>query len=299
MSAPLPDLPELALFDRRATRGAVVRGLLRTAMIALGLYLAFSLVGALVGTAAELVHGQDRFDRLGPTAFDIGHPDLLYGPQGSRLGSGWTGTTVRLDRVDSSGRAVRASVHMGLTGRLSAPTSPATPLDAALLGGPLSRARAGSYAAGLPASSVTDVVVTLRQPLDGDAVALLLGRLLPGSTLGYPVACYGDVFRGRATQPGQRVRPGDRLEQRPVCTRNGGEELLAWTRSLRPADDDDLAALGLPPSRELRALGREPAATALYLQGATPADLRRLLADAGIDSWTPVTSRLGLPGGTS
>lgn len=289
----LPDLPELAMFDRRATRGAVVRGLLRTAMIAVGLYLAVLVLGFVVGTVALVVNDRgDRFARLGATAFDVGHPDLQrYGPRGGRISSDWLHTTNRMDRVGSDGQVRDVRVLMSTLGHLSLPDPPVTDLDAALLAGPLPPSRAASYLTGLPASSLTDAVVQLRRP-QADPDGMLLGRFAPRAASGLPVRFYADPFPGTVRSSSVTGEP---LVRRPVSGTHGGpEDFTAWTRSLSAVDDDDLTSLGLPDSRTLRRLGRTPMTHALYLSGATPAQLLRVLRDPEVLTVTPVASRLGL-----
>ena len=294
----LPDLPELAMFDRRATRGAVVRGLLRTAMIALGLYLAFQAAGYMVGIIALGLNDRgERFDRLGRTAFDVGHPDLLRNsPRGGNFSGGWWGTTNSFLRLTPDGDPVRIKIEMSTFGAISPVPLGDTALDRALAGGRTTPAAAAAFVRGLPASSRTDVIIDLARPVDEDQLAEVYGRVSGSGQVGFPVAFYADPYP--AGEAGFRTDlSGDVLQQRPVSWPGTvSVDFSAWTASLRSEDDDDLARMGLPDSATLRRLGDRPEVHALYVQGVTPPALLAILDDPAVRSLTPVSSRLALAG---
>lgn len=294
----LPNLPELAMFDRRATRGAVVRGLLRTAMIAVGLYLAFLLAGYVVGHVALGVNDRDdRFRRLGEVAFDVGHPDLRQPSQrGGDYDSGWLRTTNTFRRITPDGAALDVSIEMSTFGDISPMPLADTDLDRALAAGRTDPAAAEAFARGLPASSLSDVVVEFTRPLSQTDIGDVYGRLDAAGQIGFPVAFYTDPYLQQDSGFSMALS-GEVLQARPVSW-PGTEpsDLAEWTGALRPDDDADLARMGLPDSATLISAGATPMTHGLYLQRLTPATLLALLADPAVRSLTPVSSRLALIG---
>lgn len=123
-----------------------------------------------------------------------------------------------------------------------------------------------------------------------------------------PVRRHGEGQRGNSSIGAEQVLGVDarcRAQPHAWASRSVSSPVTAWqdfadwAGAMRPDDDDDLAALGLPTRAELRRLGKEPAATGLYLPGAPPAVLRQVLADPDVLTVRPVASRLALPGAAS
>ncbi len=296
----LPDLPELRMFEPGATRGAVVRGLLRTAMLAAALLVAAKLLGYLVGYVNLSLHGgSPRLDRVGTTAFDVGHPDLARPNGESRnTGSGWLHTTETVQRSFADGVGITFRVRMDLLGRITVQGPQPTALDQALLGGRARPAQVKAFVATLPASALTDVVVDLVRPLPAEAVIGLQDRLglftSARSGLELPAVFYDDPFAGarRVLRVTGSSFYGGSGPDRPVSWRGSDADgFHRWTASLRSSDDGDLARLGLPSSAALRRLGDHPRAHGLLISDLTVAQLGALLRDPAVRTLTPVSVR--------
>lgn len=295
---PLPDLPELRMFERSATRGAVLRGLLRTAMLAFALYAAFVVAGTLFGGLLfAATHRGDRLDRV-DVAFAVGHPGLYVRDNGS-YGSetrhfGWTGTTQSTQTLDSQGTAlVDYELVLGTFGGLKVKGHTTSRLDTVLMDGRASRQQAERFVKGLPTAALTTAVVELvdgKEPSDTSLSAQYQARF------------YDDPFAGararyRKTDSGSEFSNTGRSQ--PVAWPRGARSIRfgsfqSWTKSLTSSDDDDLRALGLPDSAELRRLGEANRVHALLVTDLTTAQLASLLADPTVRTLTPVEVRFDI-----
>src|SRR4051812_37805106 len=143
-SPPAPGFPDLAMFARGATRRAVLRGLLRTALLVVVLFVLFSLLGTVVGFAAFKLTGRDdAFERVGVVGLFVAHPTLTRGNQsfGTETFS-WLHTT-KTDRYrQPDGSYVQTEVRMDLLGRISVKSPLGNALDEALYEGRASDAQA-------------------------------------------------------------------------------------------------------------------------------------------------------------
>ena len=292
MSSPEPSYPELAIFDPRATRGAVVRGLVRTAMLVGAAWLAFLFLGELTGYALFRLHDRNgAFDRVGLTGYEVGHPGVVM--QTSTLGrgepeSGWRGSSQRVVTGRSDYR-----IRMSVWGDLTADRRAEDDVDRALREGEASRAQSTAFVEGLPAAAVTDAVVSLRAPMDDTRAVDVLEDLDLHVTRSF----YDDPFAGARhvfRQDGNGAyMDGDGLD-RSVSWDGVGIGFYSWTNRLRPGDDSDLQRLGLPTSTRLKELGRLSQVHGWYVQDLSPAKLKALLASDVVDAITPTAVRFDI-----
>ncbi|MCU1674516.1 MAG: hypothetical protein JWN77_2629 [Frankiales bacterium] len=293
-------LPDLAIFGRGRTRRAVVRGLLRTALLALVLWVAFGLIGSIVGFAAFSISGRDdTFERVGVVGLNVAHPSIDRGRQSFGAQTfGWLRTTKTDKYVQPDGSFVQTDVRMDLLGRISVKSPPGSRLDQALFEGRASPEQAARFVRDLPASAVADVVVDFKTPLSNNAyTALMRDPRIAKMILG-EVTYYEDPFAGPRRlyrrDGGSEFSGSSAVAERSVAW--GGmnypfSSFAAWTRALKKSDDGNLSRLGLPSSAELKKLGEASLIHGVYIKNATPSDLNVLLGNASVRSITPVDVR--------
>jgi hypothetical protein len=293
-------LPDLAMFRRSVTRRAVFRGVLRTAVLAVGLYVLFSLLGSVVGFATYKLTGRDdAFQRVGVVGLNVAHPDLERGQQSFGTQSwGWLHTTKTDRYVQADGGVVQTDVRMDLLGRISVKSPLGSRLDRALFDGRATPEQAATFVRGLPASAVADVVVDFRQPLDNDGYTALMADPRIAKLVIGEVTYYEDPFAGprRAyRREGNSSYSRDNVADRSVAWSGMNYPFTSfadWTRALTGSDDGNLDRLGLPDSATLKRLGAASLVHGVYIKDATPADLKVLLDNARVRSVTPVDVRL-------
>ena len=274
----VPDIPALRVFDPKATRWAVVRGLLRTAFVVLS----FLLVGAvLLGLGVRgLSNALDRPEQMARmvAAYKVAHPGLDVGEESSKLG-GWHQTATLSGRPGDAGHDVRLS--LSIFGVLETSARKEDALDD-LLGGTSWPKRSTEIFLGRLGGGVTvDGVVVFAQPVR------MTGPFFSepdwqGATAVFYTAPFASAF-GSADQLRTDMR-------RPVSWGTYGtsfDTFADWAAHLGSGDDPNLDRLGLPSSRELRELAGKGEATGFYVRGLAPSAVARLLKDPRIASFTP------------
>ena len=271
----IPDLPALRVFDPKATRWAVIRGLVRTAFVVLGFLLVASLVvGIGVNVLANRLGRAEQMERLS-MAYEVAHPGLTNSG-GSGVFGGWT-QRVQRRGVDADGRRRVVELKLGIFGNLSVgDRDERDALDDVLVEPAWSRVQTTRYVGTLPSGIVLDALVVLDEPVASDAVGAVV-----------PAGLRTDFF-GPALEE-DRPWGGTGLS-RPVCWVEGAS-LRAWAHQLRDRDDDNLAVLGLPSARTIQDLADADKVSAVYARGLTVAQVRALLADPRIASVSPVAVR--------
>jgi hypothetical protein len=297
----LGSLPELGLFEPAATRRAVLRGLLRTALIALALVLVFLSLGEVAGRASYRLHnGSGHFDRVLAQGWVVGHPGVAatvsQGKQSTEFG--WLHATERFRFTQPDGSRARVTVRQDLLGHVSVKGDVGSRLDQVLGDGQASRAQAMAFAKGLPAAALTEVVVVLRQPLHEQAASDFDGEFGLDSRAWF----YEDPFAGARDfgfgYAGDAVYSGHGRNPVSWPPRNDSDLFRGrfpdWTAELSSRDDANLERLGLPSSAKLKELGESALVHGLLLQDLTPTQLLSLLADPAVESFTPVDVRFDI-----
>lgn len=293
-------MPELAMFGRGATRRAVLRGLFRTALLALVLYFLFALVGSIVGFTAFKLGGRDEaFERVGVVGLNVAHPAVDRGQQSFGTQHwGWL-HTVKTDKfVQPDGSLVQTDVRMDLLGRISVKSPLGSRLDQALFEGRATPTQAAAFIGGLPASAVADVVVDFTTPLDEAGYAAFQADRRVAEMTFRAVTFYEDPFAG--PRRAFRRDGGGQFTDGTAANRSVAwsgmnypfTSFASWTRALKRSDDGNLARLGLPDSATLKKLGEESLVHGLYIKNLTPTDLRLLAGNGHVRSVTPVDVRL-------
>jgi len=287
-------IPDLRVFDRRTTRWAVLRGLVRTALTVLG----FLLVGALLlqlGTRV-LVNALDRPEQLERmvAAYKAAHPGLHVRGELSRTG-GWH-QTATLTVMAAGGPEQEVRLRLGLLGDLDVTGVGADrlvvdehsdPVASALGGTAWTRSQTTSFLRRLPAGVRIHGVAVFPAP------RTWLQLVEANFPEGMDALIYGPPFAGERG----RSEPLRQFDETAVGW-GGGMVAFGtfqdWARALRGDDDENLRRLGLPRSDRIKELAADGKATASYLDARTPDQIAELLATGQVASFTPTGVRFDL-----
>jgi hypothetical protein len=281
----VPDIPALRVFDPKATRWAVIRGLLRTALTVVAfLFLTWLVLGIGVHLLAHALGRPGQLDRLA-VGYRVAHPGFTVHQESARSG-GWHQTkTLTGGPVEDATQEVR--LRLSMFGVLDVPASRPDPVDEVLLGRAWSKASGERYLARLPSGVTVDGVVVFPSPTTRVA-------LLQDFSQGDDALFYGVAF----TPEGGRSRRTAGFLDNPVTWPAVGahpyQTFADWAAHLSGKDDDNLRSLGLPPSREIKELAKAGQVTAAYVTARTPTELAAMLKDGRIASFTPSAVRFDL-----
>lgn len=280
-----PSFPELRLFDPRATRSAVFRGVLRSAILGLALYWAFLAVGDQVGSLLYAAHDRgERVDRIGAYAYVAGHPGASY--RQGELDHGWRGTT-RDVVVGAGDRVSELTMRVGVSGAVTFEGAAPDPVMSSIKRGRASHDAAVRFAEGLPAAAVVDAVIELEKPIaDTSSYA---------AREGWDLDVRSDFYADPALQLAVVSNYNGVDQDRPLSwpaslSLSGldGQSFKDWAATLRSGDDEDLHRQGLPESARIRAAAEEGRIYAWYATGMSRETLLKVLASPLIRTVTPV-----------
>jgi len=265
------EIPDVFL-DERAVRRAVLRGVLRTGLAALGWLLTGLLILGIAGTAAA-AHRAERLSVLIPIGAQVAHPEYEFG--GNSCCGGWGGPgltytftqTVRLRGAQVSQDETQVAFKKGLWGTDYPELDPRgqSPIRTALARGRIDKAASRQFLATLPTPTVASAIVEFTAPVDRAAFEAF--ALKPS----VPYAIGAAVF---VTDP----YPAD---QGQVLSWPN-PDLAAFTRwagQLRSSDDADLRRLDLPTAASIKRVASDPRIHAFVVDRAPLDELRRLLDD--------------------
>jgi hypothetical protein len=283
------------VFDERATRQAVRRGVLRTALAAVA-WVAVAVTVAHVVTGMWQLRGDrsEHFQFVSTYGFTAAHPGFRPASLGRCCPLGLRSLELELraePRTASGlGAPARVLLKLDLRGRLEDDTFelPRTGVDVA--GGTGVDVAGGSgrvrtkpglrrLLARLPDSLVATAVVELSRPLDPAGFY----SFLAGHGVRYPESTEVAVYVQPGNPPGPYERDGF-FANRVSWPNPSLAEFQHWVKQLRGSDDRLLDALRLPSSSRLRELAAEPRIHGFVLERATPAQLRGLLTDTAVES---------------
>jgi hypothetical protein len=281
-------------FDERATRRAVRRGVVRTALVVV-VWLFFGTLA--LGFASAL--WQQRGGREHHLGLVVEH-GLASSLPGWRLNGVYCcNAGIRSLEVVAGGNPISASplnanqsldlrLHINLRGRLteSNPLAhlPATGVDAAFSSGYITDAQLRAKLAQLPHGVVATAIVELRNPTPVTAFYRLLARhrIVYPDTSDTPVFLQAG-YLGSGTQSGgqgdQLVSTGSGLTHRVSWPSPAVAGFQDWVKQLHSSDDGLLHDLGLPGVATLRALATRPRVYGFVLSQADPKELLGFLAD--------------------
>ena len=282
----LPDLPALRVFDPKATRGAVIRGLLRTALTAVAfLFLAWLVVGIGVHLLTNALGRPAQLDRMA-AGYRAAHPGFLVHEEGGHYG-GWHQTkTLTGGRDDGGSQQVRLS--LSVLGTLDVPSSHRDAVDEVLGGRAWAAPSAERYLARLPSGVRVDGVVVFPRPT---TPAELVAQSFPE---GDDALIYGPAFTPEGGRSRATAGALDNPVSWPWVSAYPYRSFADWASHLSGKDDSNLTRLGLPSSREIKALAKAGQVTAAYVTGRTPAEIATLLKQGRISSFTPSAVRFDL-----
>jgi hypothetical protein len=276
---------EAGMFDERATRRAVRRGVIRTAFIAVVWVVAASILLTIAsGLWQARGDRRDHFAKVAGYGFFAAHPGFRWTGRGSCCNTDlrWTELVLTLDPKVASPlpQTSQLKLRLDLRGRLRdrpyQTSRPKTGLDAASFSSDKASLRKTLDA--LPASVVATAIVELRRPLDVAAVYELLAR----HHITYPdsggVAVYLQSMNATITGS----TSGTSADERVSWPNPAVAGFQSWVKRLHESDNEVLDGIGLPAVSVLRRIAERPRIYGFVLDHAPPSELVRFLADPSV-----------------
>ena len=281
---PESERSEPGVFDERATRRAVRRGVARTALVAV-VWVGLGLFLVNMASVAWQSRG-DRDSHFGDVAgygFFVSHPGFrLENRQPSCCSKGLRsiGVDVQADPRAASPLVplLDLKLRLNLLNRLvgephSERDLPVTGVDVAQDAAPASP----KVIERLPSSVVATAIVEFRRPLAiADLYRLLQRHGVPTEHFGPDVAIF--------LQPSDVVLKPGMFARRVAWPNANVAQYQAWVKQLRTSDNGVLEDLEVPPVATLRTIAERPRIFGSVLERATPKQLDGLLRDPAVQS---------------
>lgn len=307
---------DLPTFDERAAQRAIRRGVIRTAVSALGI-LIVGYYALYAGAYVLQSHGdrKQRFPIVAGLGFLVAHPGYKGYPSGC-CNEDLTSIELFLDVAPRTASQLtpttRAWLRLNILGRLvidSIPTLPVTPVDFGLKGQVRpDKAQTRTVLGDLPRGMVATAIIEETKPTTASAFKRLLRRdgvaRQPGVGFTYPPVILEPLydFSRLAGQLSYEpfVWPDTETAGLPGW---GGKHLpradpvtqfKRWATMLRQSDDRNLGRLGLPSSQQIKTVASQAEIHGFILEKASLKTLRLLLADPAVRSVKIVDVAFGL-----
>ena len=277
---------EEGYFDEHATRRAVRRGVIRTALAAV---VPLFVMTVIVSTASRFWQTRggrdDRFQHVAGYGFFAAHAGFRpTGLLGDRTSADFRSLELPLEAIPRSATPLvephTFRLRLDLLGRLNEAELydlPTSGVDVALARRPLTRAELDAFDR-LSSFAVASAAVELREPLAVTDLQELLSRYrlldLDGDRVGIHLEARDEAGR----------RSGFGFTRRVGWPNPFVAQFQAWAKELRDEDDPALADLGLPSSDELRELAADPRVYGFVLDAATPSQLRGLRSEPAVSA---------------
>jgi hypothetical protein len=276
------------VFDERATRRAVRRGVIRTALVAVVWVVAAGIVLNFTSLAWQSRGDRpEHFEHVARYGFLAANPGFRTSSWGC-CNTGLRSIKLLIDAEPRVASAVAQSVDVELkldhSGHLEDPALdlPQTGVDAALASPPATKRAVRRALDGLPDSVVVTAIVELRSPTGVGRFFDLLAR----NGVVYPNTDV-PVFLQPGAERERRRHAGTFPDRRVSWPNPNVAQFQAWVKKLRNGDDRLLDDLSLPPTRVLRGVAAEPRIHGFVLDRASPQRLQRFLEDPAIKGIQP------------
>jgi hypothetical protein len=286
------------VFDEHATRRAVRRGVVRTALVAVVWVVAGLFVVNLMSAVWQRRGDRDeRFGLVAQYGFVAAHPGFRPAHSwfccNTNLRSIEAGLTVRPRTAADLAPPIDLRLRLDLRGRLDNAWSrdlPATGLSVA--SAPLDKPETRRRLEQLPDLAVTTAVAELTRAMRPREFFAFLER----QGIVFPEAEVA-VYLEPEGQAAERRFDGDRPDERVSWPNPSLAQFQTWVKRLRDDDDDLLDALGLPGRARLQTLARDPRIHGFVLDQADRASLLRVVDDEAIARLAvgDIALRLGEP----
>jgi hypothetical protein len=277
---------EESFFDERATRRAVRRGVIRTALAAVIPLFVISVVVSTASRIWQMRDGRaDRFEHVAEYGFFVGHLDFRpTDVRGDLTHANFRSLELPLQVIPRSATPLvqqhTLRLRLDLRGRLDEGPLldlPPSGVGTALANRPATQAELEAFER-LSSLAVASAAVELREPLSVGDFQHLLSR---HGLLGLEGEGVGIFLEG--PDAAQR-RSGSFAGQRVGWPNPFAAQFQSWTKGLSAGDDPVLERLGLPSSRELLELAADPGIHGFVLDAATPRQLRGLRAEPKVST---------------
>jgi hypothetical protein len=307
-SEAIPEAFELPVFDSRAARRAIWRGVVRTAFTAIFVvFVAYVILTFASGFWQKSGDREERFQTVAGVGFLVAHPDWRGEPSGC-CNVDLTSLELFLDIRPQTANALtpttRAWLRLNLLGRIVIdwiPIIPQTPIEQALSGSRPSKAQTQALLDELPEPMRASAVVELATPLDAPQFADLLQRArvpfaTPGLRNSPPVFLEPPYPPFHSEGPDPELRPARKLAwpNPTIASHTAAEgelapadpltQFKAWAAKLDDGDNRNLGRLGLPPADEIKKLAADPKVHGFILPTASIERLSALLRDPAVRS---------------
>jgi hypothetical protein len=273
---------EQGIFDERATRRAVRRGVARTALVAV-VWVGLGLFVLGIASAVWQTRG-DRDSHFGLVAgygFFVSHPGFRLengAPQCCSTSLRSVGVTIDAEPRTASPLTQRLDLTLKLNLRNRLVGGPLVMNDLPVTGVDVAQRTTSAALRRLPSSVVATTVVEFGKPLRIADVYRLLGRHgLLGEYMTPDVALYLEPAR-------VKLAPGDPFALRVSWPNANIAQFQAWVKKLRSSDDAVLQDLSVPPVETLRAIAHDPRVYGVVLDDVTPQRLDGLFRDPSVTS---------------
>jgi hypothetical protein len=276
----VPELPELPLFDRRRTRRAVWRGILRTAWTVIVGLLVVSMLWHVVGVL-WFYRNEDHFKVVAGQGFYVAHPGYQFSPASCcDVGSALDGElTLNLSPRGPGGSGI-LRIRENWLGRIDPlPQEVAdnpTPTETALTFGPPEKAVTARLLGQLPAPMTATAIVEFTKPMDQAAFDAWAARY------DQPLTFHQTVFMSTVYP---HARPtAVQIDQALAWPDPDVAAFRGWADQLRKSDGANLETLRLPSARIIKQLAAEGRIHGLLIDSTSIPQLRALLADRAVAS---------------
>jgi hypothetical protein len=273
-------VPELPLFDRRRTRRAVWRGILRTAFTVLVGFLVLSMVWQVIG-AVWFLRNEDHFKVVAGQGFYVAHPGYQFSPASCcNVGSALDGELTLNLSPRGPGGSGTLRIRENWLGRIDPlPQEVAdnpTPAETALTFGPPDKAVTARLLDQLPAPMKATAIVEFAKPMDQAAFDAW------ASHYDQPLTFHQTVFMSTVYP---HARPtAVRIDQALAWPDRDVAAFRGWAAQLRKSDGANLETLRLPSARIIKQLAAEGRIHGLLIDSTSIPQLRALLADRAVAS---------------
>ncbi|MDX6413004.1 MAG: hypothetical protein QOH23_414 [Gaiellaceae bacterium] len=290
---------EPGLFDERATRRAVRRGVIRTAFVAVVWVVAASIFLTIAsGLWQSRGDRRDHFAEVAGYGFFAAHPGFRWTGRGSCCNTDlrWSELLLTLDPKVASpiAQTSELKLRLDLRGRLRDPpyqvSLPKTGLDA--VSSSPDKASLRKRLDALPASVVATAIVELRRPLDVSTVYELLAR----HQITYPDSGGVAVYLQSMNATIVRGPSGTFADERVSWPNPAVAGFQSWVKHLHGSDNNVLDGVGLPSVSVLRHIAERPKIYGFVLDHAPPRRLIQFLADPRVSMVRVGDAAFNLPG---
>jgi hypothetical protein len=305
--APEPEGLQFPVFDERAARRAVWRGVARTAITAvLFVFVGLVLLQLVSGFWQRRGDREERFQAVAGLGFLVANPGWRGEPSGC-CNTDLTSIELALDvqprTASPVSQSTKAWLRLNILGRLvidSIPVLPETPIEHALAGGRPEKSTTEALLSDLPEPVAATALIEFTAPLTSQQFQEFRERNRITGGAPAPLPSYAPpIFlespyppfhpdeeqglRQKLTWPESSTAASEGLGS-PVPIADPLTQFQDWAADLDDGDDRNLGRLKLPTAEQIKRLAENPRVYAFILDRTSIQRLRTFLDDADVRS---------------